>query len=76
MTTYKLRTTLTNTTFNIPEINSFIGEEVEIIIKKRKKSFQETNLEEALTLIKKYIPKDVSLSQELISERRQEVACE
>ena len=75
MTTVTLRTVLKDNTFTSPELSNFIGEEVEIVVKKirkkRKKSFDQV-VAEIQELVRSRIPEGVDLSSELIQERRRE----
>ncbi|MFH1052724.1 MAG: hypothetical protein V1779_17525 [bacterium] len=75
MTTLTLRTVLNDNTFSSPELSNFIGEEVEIVVKKirkkRKKSFDQV-VAEIQELVRKHNPDNRELSTELIQERRRE----
>jgi|GEM_PF-4837702 len=75
MTTLTLRTVLKDNSFSSPELSNFIGEEVEIVVKKirnrRKKSFDQV-VAEIQELVRSRVPEGIDLSTELIQERRRE----
>ncbi len=75
MTSLTIRTKISDTSFSSPELKKFLGDEVEIVIKKiagkRKK-----DLNKAITkiheMVRKHVPEGVELSSDLIRERRRE----
>jgi hypothetical protein len=75
MTTLTLRTVLNDNTFSSPELSNFIGEEVEIVVKKirkRRKKDIEKAMKEIHELVRRHNPENRQLSEELIRERRKE----
>jgi hypothetical protein len=73
MQTLKLQTIFTNNIYSYPEFNQFIGEEVEITIKKIKHKRDNSKLEiisDIQNVVKQYNSEGKSLSEELIKDRR------
>jgi hypothetical protein len=73
MDTYKIKGVFNESLLKKPKLLSFIGKEVEIIIKKESihhKNISNDNIMEVQEIMGKYIPKKINLSDELIEERR------
>jgi hypothetical protein len=79
MNTYRIKGIFDESIFKIPKLLSLIGKEVEIIIKKNSnhpKYTSNNNIKKAQEIMSKYIPKNINISDELISERRKEFELE
>jgi hypothetical protein len=75
MQTLKLQTIYSESVYNFPEFNQFIGEEVEITIKKikhKKANSKYMVISELQKIVQLYNTNNFSLSEELIKDRKKE----
>jgi hypothetical protein len=75
MQTLKLQTIFSENVYNYPEFNQFIGEEVEITIKKIKHKNENSKskvITELQQIVQLYNINKFSLSEELIQDRKKE----